>query len=164
MAKKKSKNDVDAVDELLAALELSEDQLIPAALNQPSLFAKAADWRISTMRDRARLEGQLKALRAEKSLAYRRDAEQAGEKVTEGGVTARIESDSDVMTLADDFREATVLEEHSDLLIQAFRARANSIRIIADLKQTDVYHGQKVSTQNDLDDIREKLRNKYPGK
>lgn len=164
MAKKKQRNDTDAVDELLAALDLSEDQLVPAALNQPSLFARAAEWRITCMRTRARLEGQLKALRAEKSLSYRREAEQAGEKFTEGGITARIEADGDVMSLADDFREATVMEEYSDLLIQAFRARANSIRIIADLKQADVYHGQKVSTQADMEDIREKLRNKYPGK
>lgn len=162
--KKPSTDHDDVIGTLLEALELTEDRLVPAALDQPSLFAKAAKWRIDCMRSRMRLEGRLKSLKAEKSLAYRRAAEEAGEKFTEGGITAKIDSDDEVAELAEQFREATVLEEYSDLMIQAFRARANAVRIIADLKQADVYHGQKVAHQEDMEDVRSKLRAKYPGK
>lgn len=167
MKKTKANTDPDSgtelLDELLAGLVLSEDRLAESALNQPVLFAQAAKWRVEAIRKLAMYEGQLKTLKAEKSLEFRRKADAEGDKVTEAGMTARIEADAEVVALAKKLRNATALDEYSNLIVQAYRARGNSIRVIADLKSAEVYHGQRVAYQSEMEETRERVRKKFPG-
>src|SRR5271168_4198123 len=80
------------VERLLGNVELREEQIIEAAIQQPSLVLEAGKARVQAFHKRAMLESKLKLVQAKAGLRLRRIREPGGKReFTEGAVKERVE-------------------------------------------------------------------------
>ena len=119
-------------DELIAALAFEEETVMQAATRQPYLFVKAARLRVQTMREMARAEATLDQTEAEVGMSVRERAQATGTKITESGIGERIATDPQVREAQKQVRIAAAREELGKLMVEAYRHRRDSIRVIAE--------------------------------
>lgn len=122
--------DVEAV---LDGIAFNEYDIVEAALSQPKLFKNAGVLRVQFMHRRAKLEAKLEVMRGEYSQRYRsiRTAEGKREH-TEGAVKAFVETRPKVMYLRKRIDQLFALEELAKHLVEVYRQRKDSIRVIVD--------------------------------
>ena len=119
------------VNKLLDSIFINEDKLYEAALEQPDLMALAGRFRVQRMHVRVKLETQLDLQKARVGLRFRRIRDSGGRKeFTEGAVKERIELDPAVRALQKRVNKAVALEEIAKNLVDVFRTRSDSLRII----------------------------------
>lgn len=124
--------DID-VGKLIKSIELSEDDLMNAAMRQPELFWNAGRLRVQLMHKRARREIELESARAKVSIRARSAKDDKGKReYTEGHVKAKIELNSEVREIRKKLDKDFVLEELSKQLLEAYRMRRDIIRVITD--------------------------------
>lgn len=129
------------VQKLLNSIYLDEDRLIDAALEQPTLMFSSGRFRVQMMHKRVMLETKLELLRAKVAIRYRRIRDGGGKKeFTEGAIKERVELDKRVQVVRKKLDEATALEELSKNLIEVFRTRSDSLRIIVNAGKVSVHN------------------------
>lgn len=157
--------DID-VAALMDAIPFSEDQIAEAAVTQTPMFSKAANLFTKLMRERMKLELQLKARESNVSLAIRKRAKDAGEKLTEGFVDAYLLNNGELRALREKLHDAEIEEHSGKLLLETLRQRKSSIENVIDIRKTEASLGytfnsriqqQQVSTL----DARAAMKRKY---
>lgn len=119
------------VNKLLNSVYLDEDQLIEAALAQPTLQFSAGRFRTQMMHKRIMLETRLDFIKSKEALKWRRIRDQGGKKeFTEPAIKERVELAKRVQILRKKLDTALALEEMSKQLNDVFRTRSDSLRII----------------------------------
>lgn len=119
------------VNSLLESVYIDEDNLVGAALEQPTLIVQAGRFRVQRMHVRVKLETKLDLQRARVGLRFRRIRDPGGRKeFTEGAVKERIELDPSVKRIRRKLDAAVALEELAKNLIEVFRTRSDSLRVI----------------------------------
>jgi hypothetical protein len=118
--------------ELIDQLPIVSENVIAEAAVQSQLFIQAAAYRVERMRARAQATAELEQHRAKVGLRERARKDIEGKKPTEAATNARIELDSNTMRLRRRLDEAHTREELSKLILEAYRMRRDSIRILAE--------------------------------
>lgn len=128
------------VERLLNNVELREEQIIEAALAQPSLVMEAGKSRVQAFHKRAMLESKLKLVQAKAGLRLRRIREPGGKReFTEGAVKERIELQPLVQKVRKRLDIAYSEEEMGKLLQEVFRTRSDAIRNIVNAGKVSVH-------------------------
>lgn len=152
----------EELQSLLDALDLTPETVLKAAGEQPVLFMDAARYRVGRMERRVRAKAVLETGKAECALRMRREAEDNGEKITEGKIGNLIDADAVIITLRANYEDAEVEDEFSKLLLEAFRVRRDCIRVISDLTGAErAIESLRTKETVELDKARRKARDKY---
>jgi aspartate/glutamate racemase len=152
------------LDFLLKKLDFLEEEIRSAAAEQPGLFEKAARYRVDLMREKVRAKMLLQKAEAELSQKLREVARETGEKVTENSLSEQVCLDSKVTRLQEAYDRAVEAEEYAILLLEAFRMRRDSLRVISSLVGTELAMKSLTSDyQEQMSEVKKKLRARYPG-
>lgn len=128
------------IEKLLTNVQLREEQLIDAALEQPSLILDAGRLRIQAFHKRTMYETRLKLEEAKAGLRFRRIRDNGGRKeFTEGAVKERIQLQPKVRVTRKRLDRALAEEEMGKLLAEVFRSRSDSIRNIVNAGKVSVH-------------------------
>src|SRR6185503_17348403 len=155
------------LEELINALDFSEERVVDAAKEQPRLFINASRYRVRKLRERIRSESRLKEVAASLSLRIRANLKALGgdTRITEGLIQARLygkreykEADAAVAT-------ATEYDEFSRLLVEAYRQRAAALRVVQEVMGIENAMAGRLqeSDFDNLANLRKKVKAKYPG-
>lgn len=148
---------------LMDNLKFSAETLQRDAMEQPQLFFAACEYRVEKMHTRAEAAVRYKTVRAETEFAIRRTAAAAGERITEGTVSNRLECDSELGELYRKLMAAEEAEEIAIRLMDAFRMRRDMLRVVADLTRTELSseaYGRAAAEASEA--VMERARSKYP--
>jgi hypothetical protein len=154
---------IDLAD-LMNNLNFSDEQTADAAKIQPHLFMLAATFRVQKQRRKLRYEAKLKVVRSQLAKKIRIELTELGQRVTDKQVEETISRKHEVRDIEDKLNQCIVEEEWSKLLIEALRARSSSLKIVSELIGAEVYVSRKMEGADDLDDVRRRLKEKYPGR
>lgn len=124
--------------ELVHKLAFSQDNVMNAAAEQPVLFFDAAEYRVAVYRKYMVAKQELATVRAAVSLAIREAAVKAQEKTTEGLIEARVLLDDNVNIAQQACQDADVEEESSKLLLEAYRMRRDSLKVMMEWRGADL--------------------------
>ncbi len=125
------------IRKLLSKLDFSIEGLAEASVEQAKLFERAAEYRTSCLRERLKAEAAYDLAKASRSLVLRHRAEAEGRKITEGLVGDSVTASRSVKESLALFIDAQVLDEYSKLLVDAFRMRRDSIRVLEDMTSNE---------------------------
>jgi hypothetical protein len=157
--KPKSNNIIGLLDQL----GFSPDNTIEAAATNPLLFKLAADYRIECLEKRNNAKMEMETAKATAELEIRKDARQTGNKITEGHIDALLLVDKTVSKLVTAFNRAEERDEYAKLIVEAFRMRRDSLKVVGDLVRGELSSAQAIETANqNVAATREKLRAKFP--
>jgi hypothetical protein len=126
--------------ELIEALPIVGENILAEAALQPQYFISAARYRVDRMRDRMQAAARREYLAARLRLLVRSRRNAAGKKVSEGYLDEKIEVYPKHRELRLAVDQALLEEEFSKLILEAYRHRRDSIRIIAEAEQ---YEGSR---------------------
>lgn len=155
--------DVD-IENLLGHLDFSEETLEQAAYKQPLLFVEACRYRVQRLRRKNMLESELSSSKTQLSLAIRKKSGTGDKRMTERFVEAQILQNDDIMALQDKLSRAEEYEEFSKLLVEAFRHRRDSIRVVQEIRASEMNLARHADEMSNLTKLKSTLRKKYPGK
>lgn len=172
----KSKSKLDAIlDEpvdlqgLIEKLDFSEENILVANREQPSLFLEASRYRVKKMRGRIQAESNLKAEEAKAGLflrAKKKLAPKAG--VTEGYIKDKIFVHPEVVIARERLDKSQVYEEWAKLLLETYRQRGRTIQTLAELLGAEAYAQAKIGHKEveleGLEKLKAAVRKKYPGR
>lgn len=159
---KESKNEVA---QLLKAIDFSAVNVVQAAAENPTLFVRAAEYRLTCLRARNAAKMEWEKAQAETDLAIRREARLTGDKITEALVSNQVTVNSTVAHYAVKFSEADELDEFSKLIIEAFRMRRDCLRIVGELTRDELSLARATEAGAEkLAVTRRKLKERFPGK
>jgi hypothetical protein len=119
-------------DELISKLAFAEATATFAASEQPFLFVKAARTRVQTMRRAMKARAALEQVEADTGLNIRDELFSTGQKITEAAVAARVVVSEAVINAQRVVRASDAEEELGKLIVEAYRHRRDSIRVIAE--------------------------------
>lgn len=153
------------IDLLLQELDFSPEHVIEASVKQARLFSLVAEHRASCAGRRYSAKAKYELVRAEKALAIRRRAAKRGERVSEGYIAERAQVDPAVQAAQTAMAEAEKAEEYAKLLVDAFRMRRDSIRVVADMVAYNLgaAAGSGGEAKAGLNRMRRRLASQYPG-
>lgn len=157
LKKKKSKNKL-TLDELASQLVIVDENIKNEALRQPSLFMRAARYRVAKMRATAAAKSSLEAQYAAIGLHIRTKLKKIRqERVLEGEIKARILGNPGIKILQDAVQQAEWSEELSKLLLEGMRMKRDAIRIVAEMQS---YEGLRETSEIERISQNRKLENK----
>lgn len=144
---------------LLDQLAIPEDELQEAAVEQPRLYLEASRWRSMKLRRMAGTHTQFHMARADVAVKLRR-ANEGGKKVyTEGSIEDHCNADPKIIALRQQMDEADALEEYSKGLLEAYRQRMAVIKILADIRNSEMaYEIRQVKSNMAKADLVKKAR------
>lgn len=152
------------VAKLLRHLDFEEAQAVAAAQEQPRLFYEAARLKAECTRKRLQCKNALQVLIAELTLEIRNDLIAAGERPSGPLVKARVLTHKKFAKAQADLELAMEMEEDAKLLVNAYRHRRDAIRAVVDQNRAEFgANSRRVLEEIDRDDLRRRLRAKYPG-
>lgn len=122
---------------VLNSLDFLETDVIQAAVSQPKLFREAARFRVAKMRDVSRAKAQYETIRSDAALKLRRKKE-TDKGLTEGAIKDRVDSNPDVLKAHAKLQRAYEAEEFAKLLLEAYRMRRDSLRIVTEANGAEV--------------------------
>ncbi|MDE2104401.1 MAG: hypothetical protein KGL39_44595 [Patescibacteria group bacterium] len=118
---------------LVDALDFHDEDVERAARAQPRLFLEASRYRVQKMRARVMLDTRLETVRAEAALHLRdKRRNSTGRALTEAAVRNYVDTHRKCGRVARKAQKAQVEEEFSKLLVEAFRQRAQALKIIVE--------------------------------
>lgn len=148
-------NEVSA-QELLDGLQFSGEALERAALEQAPLFVKAASFRVQAMAKRFQFESAVKVLEATLSERLRTEADESGARIVQAEVQAAQQLDSSCSAARKQLQEAELEEEFAKLLLEGYRMRRDSMRIISEQRAVE---GRVLQLPRATEDsVRERLK------
>lgn len=128
------------LSKLINQVTLREEQLIDAALEQPSLLLDAGKVRVQAFHKRTLYEARLKLEESKAGLRLRRIRDPKGKKeFSEGAVKERIQLQPGVRKVRRQLDKAYAEEEMGKLLSEVFRQRSDSIRVIVNAGKVSVH-------------------------
>lgn len=153
------------VTEILDELHITESDLEIIIMNQPDVLRKAGAYRIQQMQNRNIAKVKLEMARSDRQLRIRNDSRLAGDKVTEGHITALMTIDKTLQPLEAAYLLAQEREEASILLLEAVRSRGWAAKTMVDYLSVQVAFGGKqlADTQESRRhrELAEKVREKF---
>ncbi len=149
------------IKKLLSTLDFSVEDLAEASAIQSKLFEQVAQYRASCLRRKLETEAAYDLAKAKRSLSLRHKAEAEGRKVTEGLIADSVTVGKSVRAALADFIEAQSLDEYSKNLVDAFRMRRDSIRVLEDISERRSVGADSTEATKKLRDVREKLAKRY---
>ena len=124
---------------LVDKLEWDEDAFEDAVREQPRLYLEASRYRALKARRQARAKFALTNTVAEKKLILRGRKDRAGRKqLTESAVTESAALTEDVKDAQKNLDDAYVQEELAKAIMEAYRQRGQMLKIIADIRSSEV--------------------------
>lgn len=153
------------LNELINSLELSEEALAHEILEQPKLFLQAARYRVEKMKVRMRAEAVLNQIQLETAGKVRQT--EADVKVTEKYIQEQTDQDPSVRAAQRAFDDAKVMEEWSKLLLDSFRERGSSCKVIVQLlgaeaaKESGLFRAELEHLG--VNQLKDKVKKRYPG-
>lgn len=144
----------DTARELIEQLAILDENVLAEAARQPQQFMRVARYRVSKMRKRSQAVAAVEYQRYRKALAIRAAKNSEGEKITEGAIKERVELSSRTQALRDVMERSFAEEELAKLLLEAYRIRRDSIRIIA---EAQVYEASRETAEIEKVTARQKL-------
>jgi hypothetical protein len=165
MPKPQPKESHDELIQLIEGLSLDADTVLEDASKLPTLFLKAADYRVQKMRQAVQAEMKLDTIRAEAEIEIRNSAVEAGEKITEGHIKSHLILNPDVVQATEKSNEAEAQQEYGKLMLEAYRVKRDCLRAVSDLTAAERAM-ERITGMNtgSLKEAREKVKAKYPGK
>lgn len=150
--------------ELISKLAFTPDNVIGAASEQAVLFHKAVELRLVALHNYLYAKSNLATVRAATGLAFRAQAREADERITEGFLEAKVLMDPSVAVAQTALQEAEVKDESAKLLLEAYRMRRDSFKVIGEWRGSDLRaqqaHELGVTT---LEEAGRNLSLRYPG-
>jgi hypothetical protein len=120
---------------LLKKIDLVDEAVEDAALEQPKFFLTAARYRVQRMRDRVENELAYSSEVAKIGSKYRERKDEKGKRtLTEGAVAAKVQLNDKIHKLRRKMELSLVYEKFSELLVETFRKRESAIKIIIDAR------------------------------
>lgn len=152
----------EEVLELIDALDFSPENVIGASSQQPKLFLKAVDYRITCMRRRIAAESKRDAMRVEVATAARSHAELAGVRATEAYISEKVGQNEAYITANESYLAQDTEEEYAKLLVEAYRMRRDCLKIVGDLMWAE-RSAERAREEGaaQLDEVRRRVREKY---
>ncbi len=156
------------LDTLVKSLDFIDEEVADAAKRQPAFLLVAGIYRVRKMRKKQRREAKLKLYRAQKAKQIRTDLSELGQRVTDKQVEERLSRSKTIIELTRLLEEAEQEEEFAKLLLDSWRMRGSSLKIVADLVGAEVYVSRRMDgsdgSETELARIRKKIKEKYPGR
>lgn len=163
----------EALKKLIEDLDFPEEELETAALHQAALFERASRFYIRAMRHTLQLKSALQEREARLSLAIRKVAQEeaaaAGKSrsASEAQISARVKSSKTIAEGYVKLHQAETDEEYLRLLLDAFKMRRDTIRVLAELRRSDmgesVVKAKEISASEAAQEVTEKLKKRWPG-
>lgn len=152
------------VEALLKKLSFVEEEVSTAAREQPTLFMQAARLRVQKLHERERAEARLKLLKSQKAQKIRNKIAALGDRATEGRVGELLAGDKEIRLSEKALHDAEEEEEYAKLLVEGFRMRRDSLKVIVEMVGAEVYVQRALAGDStELRKIHNKLESKYPG-
>lgn len=154
-----------SLEELLERLSFPEEGLQQAVLEQAKLFMEAADFRIAKMRAYQGAKRELDGAKTQISLRLRAKyaVPQKGKKaLTERHLTDLVEQTQTVKVASAALDKAERLEEWAKLLLEAYRQRRDSLKIMAQFAYVE--ENFRVGVGDRMKETRERLKSRLPEK
>jgi hypothetical protein len=149
---------------LVKRLAFSNETILQDTASQPGLFIKAAEYRITCLRRLLRTKVQADAAEAQAGFRARGLLESRGEKTTEKRVQELVCTDQDYMDEQEARQQATIEEEASKLLVEAYRHRRDCLKLVVEMVSSEVSLQTAVETgQAKLERARKNIKEKYRG-
>lgn len=121
------------ISKLLSKITFSDNELIEAAMEQPSLLAEAIKLRVQCMHKRSVVDSKIALETSLLSQRFRRIRSPEGKREnTEGAVKAYVETQPIIIKLRKRLNRAFAEEELAKGLVDVYRTRKDVIRIIID--------------------------------
>ena len=156
-----------SLDALLEGLDFSDSLVVQAAIQQGQLYAKASTYRIKLWRRRASTKTLLKSLEITTRQRLREEAAARKEKIPVNVLADMVHEDPEVKRLTQKLDDLESQEEWAKLLLGAYQMRKDSLRIVSDMVRLEETVGKvrvgDVSSLEDIQKVKAKLRKKYPG-
>lgn len=147
---------------LIEALDFAPEDVVEAAVKQPSLFLDAADYRVEAMRRRINAESAYEVAKASQAHELRTDAKETGEKITENSISEALLCNTKLQEFSVALSRSQESEEFAKLLLEAFRMRRDAIRVLADLSgQVMSAERAKELGMQEMQAVRERLKERY---
>jgi len=156
------------VKSLIEQLDFSEENIMVANREQPSLFLEASRYRVKKMRSRIQAEAVLESEKANAALFLRKKKIGRDSGITEGYIRDKVAVHPKVEEARTKFDNCQVHEEWAKLLLEAYRQRRDAIRTLAELLGAEA-NAQARAARKDAEmagfenlkrDIRKKYRNR----
>lgn len=123
---------------LIRKLQIDEDNLERAALEQPGLLLEASRYRAKKMKKRAWAFIQAEVTRAQTGLGLRKKKYGGDERITEKAVADKTLLVKDVRITKRKLEQAYVEEEWSKALVTAYMHRLSVLKILSEIRNTDL--------------------------
>lgn len=149
---------------LFEQIDFEDEDILNASKIQSNLFLQAGRLYIQSMRKRVAAEAKLKMLTSRYSLRIRKELSEdaSGGRVTEGHVAARLMRKPRILEATRKFDMRREHEEFCKLLLESFRMRRDTLKIVGNLIGAEVYIARENSGHQALKDVKDKLRKRYP--
>lgn len=154
---------------LIEKLDFSEENILAANREQPSLYLEASRYRVKKMRGRIQAESNLKAEEAKAGLFLRAKKKlnpKAG--VTEGYIKDKIFVHPAVMEARQRYDDTQVYEEWAKLFLETYRQRGRAIQTLAELLGAEAIAQARIAHKEleieGFEKLKDAVRKKYPGR
>ena len=152
------------IRQVLAKMEFRAEGLEQAALEQASLFLRAGVARVQAMRRANAAKANQKLNRALIDAEVRVRLTATGAKVTEDKVDAEVTRDTKYQAFTRAVDKAEEEEEYLKIVLEAFRMRRDSLRVIQDNRAAEMTTGRiGTARTEEVADLKAALKAKYPG-
>jgi hypothetical protein len=155
--------------ELIDKLDFSEENIIRANREQPSLFLEASRYRVKKLRSRIQAESKYEMQQSKSSL-FLRSLKKKGERgaITEGYIKDKVRVRPKVVVARKKFDNAQAHEEWAKLLLEAYRQRGSAIKTLAENLGAEA-NAQARLQRKDLETegyekLKAAVRKRYPGR
>ena len=149
---------------LIAGLDFSEENIVIANREQPSLFLEASRYRVKKLRARIQAESLLESERARAAMVYRKKKATSG-GITEAYIREKVSVNAEALDAREHLDRAMVHEEWAKLLLEAYRQRGHAIKTLAEILGAEA-NAQARLARKDLETegfekIKQAVRSKY---
>lgn len=149
---------------IIEQLTFDDANVALANLNQGKLYLDASTLYVQVLRSCADQKAEVSRLRSALSLSIRKNAAASGEKITEGGIEARLSVSPKVRAAEALLRSLEQQQEFVRLLLEAMKMRRDAIKNLSEINASEfpVLRGA-VDTQTKVKDIKRKLGERFAG-
>lgn len=133
-------------------LSINRYQLDLEAISLPSIYFRYSDAVREAKEIVSEKKDQLDAVLAERNIAIREECANNGTKVTEGIITAMVNSDSEVLNAKKELREAMAVQGRLQVAVSALETKRNEIDNLVKLYCSAYYTNKDVQPNSNFKD------------
>lgn len=129
------------IPRLIRKIDITDEDPVSAAAEQPSLFLEVARYRVQLMRNRTQVGLESKKLRAKAKIHAREKKKRHGNAFTEKSIDDHIEMIPEIRKMEREFEKKFRHEEFAKLFLDAYRMREKAVKVIIDARryEADTY-------------------------